>query len=94
MNGVPVLQIVRMKPAGNSPQMAQAQAGMAQAMAQLEAMRKQGGQQAAAAEAALARMGGMAAGGSLLEITTESTNFSTSAIADSVFEIPAGYQKK
>src|SRR6266536_572663 len=60
MNGVPVLQVMKMKPAGDPAQMAQMQQGMAQMMAQLEQMKKQGGAQAAAAEQTLARMGGMA----------------------------------
>ena len=45
-------------------------------------------------EQAMARMGGMGRGGNLMEITTESTGFSTASIPDSVFEIPAGYTKK
>ena len=94
MNGVPVLQVMKMKPAGDPAQMAKMQQGMAQMMAQLEQMKKQGGAQAAAAEQSLARMGGMTRGGAaLFEITTESTGFSSSAIPDSVFAIPAGYQK-
>ena len=68
---------------------------MARAQAQLEAMRKQGGAQAQAAEQALARMGMTGrGGGSLFEITMESTGFSTAPVPDSVFAIPAGYQKK
>lgn len=89
LGGVAVQQIIRMKTGGGGPQ-----AGMAQAMAQLEALRKQGGPQAAAAEAALARMGGGAGGGALFEMTMEATDFSTAAIPDSVFAAPAGYQKK
>ena len=70
------------------------QQGMAQARAQMEAIIKQGGPGAAAAQQALARMGGAASGGgSLFEITMESGDFSTSRIPDSVFAIPAGYQK-
>jgi hypothetical protein len=70
------------------------QAGMAQARAQMEAMIKQGGPQAAAAQQALARMGGAApGGGALFEITMESSGFSASGIPDSVFAIPAGFQK-
>jgi hypothetical protein len=91
--GVPLLQIVKMKSAGGA-QAAQMQAGMAQARAQMEAMIKQGGPQAAAAQQALARMGGAASGGgSLFETTMESSDFSTSSIPDSVFAIPAGFQK-
>ncbi len=89
--GVPVLQITRMKSAGNEQMNAQ----MSQARARLEEMKKQGGQQAAMAEQALARMGGMGgAGGAMFETTSESSGFSTSSIPDSVFAIPADYPKK
>lgn len=92
--GVPVLQTVKMKTGGNEAQMAQAQAGMAQARARLEEMKKQGGQQAAMADQMLARMGALPGGGSgsMFESTMESSDFSTSSIPDSVFAIPAGYQ--
>lgn len=95
LNGVPVLEVVKMKPGagGNEAQAAQAQQGMAQARARLEEMQKQGGPQAAAAAQALARMGGGSGGGSMFESTIESNNFSTSAIPDSVFAIPAGFTK-
>ena len=94
LGSVPVQQITRVKSAGNNAQMDQMKAGMAQAMAQLEQMKKQGGAQAAAAEQALARMGGMGrAGGSLFETTNESSNFSTAAIPDSVFAIPGDYKQ-
>lgn len=106
MNGVQVQGVMKMKPAGGAaapamPQMSQAQmAQMQAAMAKLQEMQKQGGPQAAAAAQAMARMGGMAngapAGGTsnaLIEITMESTDFSTASIPDSVFAIPAGYQK-
>ena len=89
IGGVPVLQIVRMKSAGN-PQMS---AQMEQARARFEEMKKQGGQQAAMAEQMLARMGGGAGGGSLFEVTMESSGFSTSAIPDSVFAVPGDYKK-
>ena len=91
--GVTLLQTIRTKSAGSGAQAAQMQAGMAQARAQMEAMVKQGGPQAAAAQQALARMGAASGGGSLFEMTTESTGFSTSSIPDSLFAIPAGYQK-
>jgi len=92
MNGVPVLQVTRMKSAGNDAQAEKAQQAMAQARAKFEEMKKQGGQQAALAEQMLARMGGMS-GGSMFETTTESSNFSSAAIPDAVFVIPAGYEK-
>jgi hypothetical protein len=91
--GVTLLQTIRTKSAGSGAQAAQMQAAMAQARAQMEAMVKQGGPQAAAAQQALARMGAASGGGSLFEMTTESTGFSTSSIPDSIFAIPAGYQK-
>jgi hypothetical protein len=97
MDGVPVLQTVTMKPAaGSMPTMTPAQqAQMAQARVQMEAMAKQGGPQAAAAQQALARMGAMTggAGGALMQIETQSSGFSTGDVSDSVFSIPAGYQK-
>jgi len=89
IGGVPVMQITRMKAAGN-PQMS---AQMEQARARFEEMKKQGGQQAAMAEQMLARMGGGAGGGSLFEVTMESSGFSTSAIPDSVFAVPGDYKK-
>jgi preprotein translocase subunit YajC len=92
--GVPLLQTIKAKAAGGGAQAAQMQPEMAQARAQLEAVIKQGGPQAAAAQQALARMGGVASGGgSLFEMTMESSSFSTSGIPDSVFAIPAGFQK-
>lgn len=92
--GVPVLQVFRAKPAGNDPQAAQMQAQMGQARARLEEMAKQPGPAGDAARQAMARMpGGGATGGALFEITMESANFSTSSIPDSVFAVPAGYQK-
>jgi hypothetical protein len=104
MNGVPVEQIIRLRSAGapavSSAQMGQMQDAMAQARARLEAMKAQGGPQAAAAAQALARMGGgspaasSSGSGALVEITMDSTDFSTNSIPASVFEIPAGYQKK
>jgi len=95
MGGVPVLRVSRVKAAGNNAQSAQMQQQMAQARARLEEMSKQGGPQAAAAQQALARLGGAAGGGSgsLFESTVESRDFSTSSIPDSTFSVPAGYQK-
>jgi hypothetical protein len=94
MNGVPVLQTIRMKPAGGSDaQNAQMQQGMSQARARLEEMQKQGGPQAAAAAQALARMGAAPGSGSGFETTMESSNFSSASIPESVFAIPAGYKR-
>lgn len=95
MNGAAVLQTVRMKSAGgNDAQMAQAQAGMAQARARLEEMVKQGGQQAEMAKQALARMPGGGSGASLFESTMESSNFSAADIPESTFAIPSGFTQK
>jgi len=94
VNGVPVLQVVKMGASGNDPRMAQAQDAMAQARAKLEEMRKKGGEQAKAAEALGGMFGGPAAGaGSLMEMTIESGNFSTNSIPAAEFEVPPGYQK-
>jgi hypothetical protein len=107
MHGIPVQQIIRVKPAGAAPAipaasaMSSAQtAQMAKARAQLEAMAAQGGPAAAAAQQALARMGGMAGGGAppsssgaMIEITMDSSDFSSDGIPDSVFAIPADYRK-
>ncbi|MBS1856222.1 MAG: DUF4412 domain-containing protein [Acidobacteria bacterium] len=96
LGGVPVLQVMKMKSMGNAAQTAQMQAGMEQARARLEEMKKQGGQQAQMAEQMLARMGAMGggSGGSMFEITMESSGFSTASIPDSVFAVPAGFTKQ
>jgi hypothetical protein len=109
MDGVPVEQVVKIRASGGAapaaPQLnAGQQAQMAQAMEKLKALQAQGGPAAAAAAQAMARMGNIpgaggsapAAGGgnSLIEITMDSSDFSTSSIPDSVFAIPAGYQKQ
>jgi hypothetical protein len=94
--GVPVLQVVKMKTSGSEAQMAQVEASRAQARVRLEEMKKKGGQQAIIADQLIARMGAMGGGGgmgSLFETTMESSDFSTGSIPDSVFAIPAGYQK-
>lgn len=94
LGGVAVLEVIKMK-TGNEAQAAQMPQGMEQARARLEAMKKAGGPQAQAAEQALARMGPAGgSGGSMFEITMESTGFSTASVPDSVFAIPAGYMKK
>ena len=105
MKGVPVQQIMRVRMAGGpggsgAPQMSpDQQQKMQAAMAQLEAMKAQGGAQAAAAQQAMARMGGMSGAGGgassapMIEITRDSSDFSAASIPDSVFAIPADYQK-
>lgn len=105
LSGVPVEEIVRMKAPGGGagmpqmPQLSGAQADqLAKARAQLEALANSGGPAAAMAKQQLARMPGGApsAGGSsnyLMEVTMDSSDFSSSSIDDSVFAIPAGYTK-
>jgi hypothetical protein len=100
VDGVPVLETVKIKPAtggAGMPTLTPAQqAQMAQMRVQMEAMAKQGGPQGAAAQQALARMGAMpgaGSGGSLMEIQMESSGFSTGDVSDSIFSIPSGYKK-
>ena len=96
VEGVPVLEVVRMKSAGGAASLPDAQMQkMAQMRAQLENMIQQGGPGAAAAQQALARINAMSGGGggSLFEMTMEAGNFSAAAIPDSAFAVPAGYQK-
>lgn len=98
-DGVPVEEVVRVKTTGGPgmPTMTAAQTQqMAQARAQMEAMAKGGGPQAAAMQAAMARMGNMGGSGSgsgapLMETTMDASGFSSAAIPDSVFAVPAGY---
>jgi hypothetical protein len=92
MKGVPVLQVVKMGAAGNEAQMAQMQDGMAKARAQLEDMKRQG-KLPPQMEEQLKRMTAASQGGSMFETTMESSNFSSSAIPDSVFAVPADYQQ-
>jgi hypothetical protein len=61
-------------------------------------MQKQGGPGAAIAAQAMARMGGVqsgaaAASNSMIEMTLESSGFSSDPIPDSVFAIPADYKR-
>lgn len=88
MNGVPVLTVMKMKSAQQTPEMEQKMAAM---RAQMEAMKAQGGAQAAMADRALAQMGG--GSGSAFDATNESSGFSAKPVPDSVFAIPAGYQQ-
>jgi hypothetical protein len=96
MNGVPVLQVMRLKTVGNEAQMAQAQKQMAQACVQFEQMKQKGGQQAATAEQMMKRLNCGASGGggaTAFEVTIESSNFSANAIPESTFAVPAGYKQ-
>jgi hypothetical protein len=104
MNGVPVQQIVRIRPGDGSqtqmpqmPQMTPQQA--AQMQAAMEQLSKQGGAGAAAAQQMMGRMGGMGRGAAapsepLIEMTNDASAFSSAAVPDSVFAIPAGYKQQ
>jgi hypothetical protein len=111
-DGMVVEEVIRIKPAGGAgaqaAQMPQApqltpeqQAKMDAAKAQIEAMSKQGGAQAAAAQRAMAAMGAMgrgpaASGGAssaLIEMTIDNTGFSTEAVPDSEFVVPSDYKQ-
>ncbi len=93
LDGVVVMEVIRMKSGGGAggPSAAQTQQ-MAQARARLEAMAQQGGPAGAGAQQALARMGAGSGSAALFETTMEAGNFSAGAIPDSAFAIPAGYQ--
>jgi hypothetical protein len=93
LHGVPVSQTIRIKPSGSSAQSAQMQQGMEQARARLEEMAKQGGAQGQAAQQALARMGAASGGGAMMEMTMESSDFSTASIPESTFSVPADYKQ-
>lgn len=83
MHGIPVRTVMKMGSA--DPQQ---QAKLEAARAQIEAMKKQGGPQAAMADQILAKMGN----GSN-EFVSDSTGFSGAPVPDSVFAIPSDYQK-
>jgi len=104
LKGVPVEHVMRLKSAGGSmpqmPQMTPEQmAQMQAAMAKMQAASKDGGAGSAAMQQAMANMANMGRGGSaggsgsLMEITSDSSGFSTASIPDSVFAIPAGYKQ-
>lgn len=93
LDGVPVMEVIRMQMGAAGPNAAQAQQ-MDAARAKLEALANGGGPGAAGAQQALARMNAMTGGsGSLFDITLEAGNFSSAPVPDSTFAIPAGYQK-
>jgi hypothetical protein len=108
LDGIPVQQILRVKPAGGAqtaqapqmPQMTPAQAAQMQAaMAKMQDMAKQGGPGAAAAQQMMAGMGAMngaPAGGAapaLIELTVDYSSFSSASVPDSLFSIPDGYKQ-
>lgn len=91
LNGMPVVQIMRMK-SGSDAQAKKMADQMAAVREQMEKMKKQGGPQAEAAAKMLASL--PAPGGKyLMEVTTESSAFSAATIPASEFAIPAGYKK-
>ncbi len=91
LNGMPVLQIMRMK-SGSDAQAKKMADQMAAVREQMEKLKKQGGPRAEAAAKTLALL--PAPGGKyLLEVATESSAFSAATIAASEFAIPAGYKK-
>jgi Domain of unknown function (DUF4412) len=109
MHGVPVEQIVRMKAPGgaggaSADQMAQMQAGMAKACPQMQAAIAKGGPAAAILQQQYDRMcGGTTAAetgatpgsssNALIEMTMDSSDFSSGSIPDAVFAIPDGFEK-
>jgi hypothetical protein len=92
VNGVPVLQITRMK-SGDDEKAKQMQAQMQAMRAQMEAMKKAGGKQAEIAEKALASMGTSGSGKYMMETISESSGFSTETIPAAEFTVPSGYKK-
>jgi hypothetical protein len=93
LDGVPVMEVIRMQTSGAGPSGGQSQQ-MDAARARLEAVANGGGPGAAGAQQALARLNAMSGGsGSLFDITMEAGNFSAAPIPDSAFAVPAGYQK-
>jgi hypothetical protein len=91
MDGMPVLQIMKMKMPGMEAQMAQASAGMEQAKAAIQKQIDKGGPGTEQLKKQLERMNAMSGGGGGMEVTIESSGFSTAGIPDSVFAIPAGF---
>jgi hypothetical protein len=93
-NGIPVLQVVRMKAPKKDTMSAQEKAKDDQDRARLEDMARQPGAEGQMAQRALAKLRAVHAAGSTFETTTESSNFSTEGIPASAFEVPAGFVKK
>jgi len=86
-NGIPVLEVVRMKSSGSDPQAAQARSA-------LEQLAKQSGPEADMAKQALARLAAAGPATTVFETTLQSSNFSTAGIPDSVFTVPAGFTRQ
>ncbi|MDR3698612.1 MAG: DUF4412 domain-containing protein [Candidatus Sulfopaludibacter sp.] len=86
-NGLPVLEVLRMKSSGGDPKAAQARSA-------LEQLAMQPGPEGEMAKQALSRLAAAGPATSVFETTLESSNFSTAGIPDSVFVIPAGFTRK
>jgi hypothetical protein len=108
LKGMPVQEVIRIKPAGGAaaPQMAMPQMPQMSAAQQAQmqaAMAKLPPAQQAQMQAQMqAMMGGMAKGaapasasgsGALIEITGDASGFSSASVPDSVFAIPDGYKQ-
>jgi len=101
LNGVAVEQVIRIKPAAGSEAAQMPQLTPAQ-MAQMQAAMSKMGQNSAAAQQMQQMMSGMGRGGaggsasgagSLIEMTIDSSGFSSASVPDSVFAVPAGYKQ-
>jgi len=100
MNGVPVLEVIKVLPAGGPPAKAlsPAESGkIRDRIAELDAKVQKGGPGVEEATQEMsrlkARVGDDYVKGPLFEITVESSGFSNASISDSVFAIPVGYQR-
>jgi hypothetical protein len=100
MKGVQVLEVVKVKPAGGptANALTPSESGrIRDTIAELDAVVQKGGPEAVAATREMSRLKAMVGDdfveGPLFEITVESSGFSTGSIPDSVFAVPAGYQR-
>jgi hypothetical protein len=98
--GIQVLEVVRVKAASGPPAkpLTSAERGkIRDTITELDAKVQKGGPDAVAAVEEMSRLKAMVGddflSGPLFEITVESSGFSTGSIPDSVFAIPAGYQR-
>jgi hypothetical protein len=100
LNGVPAIEVIKVLPAGGPPAkpLTPAESGkIRDTIAELDAKVQKGGPEADAATQEMSRLKAMVRDdyvkGPLFEITVESSGFSNGSIPDSVFAIPAGYQR-
>lgn len=94
LGGIPLVQVMKMTSAGGAASGADVKAQMSEACAKFAEMKKQGGPMAQMAEKYESQMGCKQPGGAsgaLMEATTESSGFSSAAIAASEFTAPAGF---